>query len=837
MKVDSCDALIDTGLQRLHDGDSAGAEAQFREVLQLQPENSEALGLLGVSLFKQDQKPAARDALQKAVDLDPSNADSHFNLAEVLAALDEPKAAEASYLRCAQEDPSHPTAWRRLAEMRARAKDHKGAAEAGERALEQTPDDVDLMFWVSQQMIVAGRVPDAAVLLRSATKLAPDNLKLEVLQFNAAIFENDADGAVEHIERAAKLGADDKQVLLARFLLYNRLRRYKDAADAGGEYIKKFPEDADAHYTLGCAFEQLGEHGGAALAFARYIELQPERAVGYARLGLVLLHIGHLKDAETQLRKAIELQSDLFPAHMHLSFVLERIPGRLPEAIDAIRKALEIQPKSGEATSWLASMLAKQGKHTEAAQTFRQALELDPKNIAALVGYGGLLAAQGRIELAWENFEKAWAIAPTKAFIRATALFFSNAHPALTQDQIFSLHQHWASLMHQEKPHIFTSWDNDLAPDRVLRIGYLSPDLRSHSVAYFLEPILASHDKSAVEVFVYDNTPISDQISVHLHSLVKHWHRIVGGGADRVADMIREHQIDILVDLAGHTADSRLDVFARHPAPVQVNYLGYPNTTGLHEIEYRFTDEIADPVGSDTYHTEQLLRLDGGFLCFRPPPPAPDIVPLPAGESGPITFASFNAVHKINKKLVAIWSAVLRSLPGSTLLLKSSGLADPETRAALLENFITEQIDESRIVFVERTLGYYDHLQIYNRCDIALDTFPYNGTTTTCEALWMGLPVITLAGDRHSARVSMSILTRLGLNELVANSPEEFVSVVAGLAENRQRLAELRRTLRPRMAGSRLMDAAAHTRTIEAAYRDIWRQWCAKRAAKPQPSA
>ncbi|MGD0463399.1 MAG: tetratricopeptide repeat protein [Tepidisphaeraceae bacterium] len=828
MQVDSCDALMDSGLKRLHGGDPASAEAMFRQALEVRPDNSEALGLLGVCLFKQDRKADACEVLTQAVSLDPGDADAHYNLAEVLAAMDQTEAAQKSYFRCIEVDSSHPTALRRLAELRARKKDYAGAVDAAQQALGQTPEDAELMFWTAQQMILAGQIKDASALLRRATSLAPENLRGQVFQFNTAISNNDIDGATETIERACKLAPDNQQVLLARFLLYYRIRWLKEAADAGSEYVKRFPDDADAHYTLACAFQEQKELGGAALGFARYIELRPERAVGYARLGHVLLHVGHLKDAETQLKKALELDPKLIPAHMHLSYVLDRIPTRQAEAVAAVRAALEIDPRDTEALNWLAMLLTKQGKHTEAAQTYRQALQIDPKSIGALLGYGNLLAGQGRIETAWENFEKAWDLAPDKAYVRASGLFFANAHPDVSQDQLFVLHQQWASLCHREVPKTFDNWDNDRSPDRVLRIGYLSPDLRGHSVAYFLQPILSAHDTSAVEVVVYDCTPVSDQISVHLHALASRWYRIVGGSVERVSEMIREHQIDILVDLAGHTAESRLDVFACHPAPVQVSYIGYPNTTGLPEIEYRFTDALADPVGADTYYTERLVRLDGGFLCFNPPPPSPDVAPLPAGESGAVSFASFNAVHKINRKVVALWSSVLRALPGSRLMLKAGGLADPETRAALLENFANQGIDESQIVFVERTVGYREHLLTYNQCDIALDTFPYNGTTTTCEALWMGVPVIALAGDRHSARVSMSILSRLDLNELIAQSPEEFIAIATRLAGDRAHLAHLRSTLRTRMSQSRLMDAKAHARAVEAAYRDIWREWCAK---------
>ena len=384
-------------------------------------------------------------------------------------------------------------------------------------------------------------------------------------------------------------------------------------------------------------------------------------------------------------------------------------------------------------------------------------------------------------------------------------MFFANAHPDITQDRLFEMHQEWAALFQQENPSAFSDWDNDRSPDRVLRIGYVSPDMRSHSVSYFLQPILSSHDPSAVEVFIYDCTPISDQISVHLHALVKHWHRVVGGGADRIAEMIREHKIDILVDLAGHTAENRLDVFARHPAPVQVAYLGYPNTTGLPQIEYRFTDDLADPVGADTYYTEQLLRLDGGFLCFNPPPPSPDIAPLPSGTSGAITFAAFNAVHKINKKVVSLWSSVLRSLPGSTLLLKGGGMADPETARHYWKTSPARGLPKTAS----------------SSSSARLDITNISPSTTVATSLWIPSPITALPPPvKHcgwgfpssrwpvtdTMHGSASILSRLDLPDLIGHSPEEFIAITAKLAADRDRLAHLRSTLRARMSQSRLMD-------------------------------
>jgi predicted O-linked N-acetylglucosamine transferase (SPINDLY family) len=834
MPSDSIDQLIDSGIGQLQADRLADAQGSFTRALEISPGHSDALNFLGVALFKQNKADEARSALERAIAADPGSADAHYNLAEVLNSVGEANAADQNYLRCAELDPSHPMAWRRLAEARAARRDHRGAVQAASRFMEQTPGDVELMFWTAQQMILGGEVQEASGLLRKAAMLAPDDLQKQVYQFNTAARASDVEGALEGIERAMKIAPDSQKVLLARLLLFSRLGRLQDAVEAGRDYIRRFPEDADAHYTLGCIFESQKELGGAALAFARFIDLKPDAAIGYARLGNVLLHIGHLRDAEMQLTKAIELDEKLVPPRMHLSYVLEKLPGRMGEAMAQVRKVIEINPKDTDAINALATLMTRDGKHSDAAQTYRQALEIDPKSVGALLGYGGLLAGQGRITLAWEHFERAMANAPEASHPCSTALFFANGHPDLSSEQLFVLHQRWARLFRREQAASYTSWNNDQNPDRRLKIGYMSPDLRSHSVAYFLQPLFAAHDKTQVEVIVLDNTPTSDPISLHLSALADRWHRIVGAGAQRVAEMVRDLQVDILIDLAGHTSDNRLDIFVLRPAPIQVSYLGYPNTTGLEEIQYHFTDDLADPPGADTYYCEKLIRLPGGFLCFNPPPPAQEIGSSPAGLSGNVTFGSFNAVHKINYKVIGLWARVLHAAPSSRLLLKAAGLADPETRQTLLDSFASEDIGEDRLVFVERTVGYRDHLAIYGQVDISLDTFPYNGTTTTCEALWMGVPVIALAGKRHAARVSLDILTRLDLPELVAQDQDEYVRIAANLANDRARLIELRSTLRPRMLKSRLMDGKAHARALEDAYRQMWKTWCASSEAARQ---
>jgi predicted O-linked N-acetylglucosamine transferase (SPINDLY family) len=315
--------------------------------------------------------------------------------------------------------------------------------------------------------------------------------------------------------------------------------------------------------------------------------------------------------------------------------------------------------------------------------------------------------------------------------------------------------QHTASLANDRQPHA-----NSPDPNRRLRIGYLSPDFCRHSVAFFIESLLAAHDRSAFEILCYANVSQTDIITERLQGLADKWRDIVHLSDQQVAELVRADAVDILVDLVGHTVNNRLLVFARKPAPVQISYLGYPNTTGLSTIDYRLTDAWADPPGrADRFHTETLVRLQGGFLCYQPWPGTPEVSPLPALTSGHITFASFNNATKVNPEVIALWSKILRLLPNARLIMKALQLGDIGTRQRFAQLFEQNGVSMERVELLGWASSTAEHLELYNRVDIGLDPFPYNGTTTTCEALWMGVPVIVLAGNTHAARVGVSLLS------------------------------------------------------------------------------
>jgi predicted O-linked N-acetylglucosamine transferase (SPINDLY family) len=383
---------------------------------------------------------------------------------------------------------------------------------------------------------------------------------------------------------------------------------------------------------------------------------------------------------------------------------------------------------------------------------------------------------------------------------------------------------------HPDKADITTA-----IPDRRLRIGYVSPDFRAHSVASFLEPVLARHDTDNFDVVCYAQVAHPDRTTERLRQLAGHWRDTCAQSDEQVANMIRQDRIDILVDLAGHTRNNRLTVFTHRPAPIQLTYLGYPNTTGLPQIDYRLTDALADPPEADALHTERLVRLPRGFLCYSAPQDAPAVSPLPATAVGHITFGSLNNLAKVNEQVVELWARVLHAVPGAQLLLKGKALCDQATAGRFVEMFARHRIPADRLRLASWAATRAQHLTTYAQVDIALDPFPYNGTTTTCEALWMGVPVVALAGDRHAARVGVSILTHVGLREFIATTPDDYVRTAAGLAADRARLVALRASLRRRMADSPLCDGAAFTRDIEATYRAMWETWCGSVASEDRP--
>lgn len=541
-------------------------------------------------------------------------------------------------------------------------------------------------------------------------------------------------------------------------------------------------------------------------------------------LGLLAYRHGRLAEAEVHLLRAVALRPNESQFINHLGSTLCG-QGRLDEGIAAYCRALELNPRLADGHYNLGNALKRKGRLVQALKCYEQALQLEPGFVEAQQNLANLLRDQGHAAEAEVLLARAWQKHPRHAGLGSNCISCLNYH-VTDGDRLLGEHRKFARIHNGEPLPSRSSFANHPDPERRLRIGYVSADFCRHSVAYFAEPLIEHHHRNDFEIYCYASVPNVDELTHRFAALADVWRNIRHMPDAEVAEQIRSDGIDILVDLAGHTSNHRLLVFAGKPAPVQLTYLGYPNTTGMPSMDYRLTDIWSDPPGNERWHVEKLLRLPDGFLCFAAPREAPEVEPPPSVSKGYVTFGCFNAMAKIHPGLIEQWAGLLNAVPRSRLLLKNGSLADEEMQQQVMQAFLQHGIDADRLTLHGRTPSQRDHLALYHQVDIALDTFPYNGTTTTCEALWMGVPVISPYGELHAGRVGFSLLSVIDLPELASATPEQFLKTAIALAGDRQRLKQLRSSLRDRVR-ERLCDGERFAGQVEDAYREIWRRWCA----------
>lgn len=543
-------------------------------------------------------------------------------------------------------------------------------------------------------------------------------------------------------------------------------------------------------------------------------------------LAEVLLDLGRLGEAQELLEDLLELHPGNVRAWCNLGFAHTRAE-RGEQAVRALARAIALRPDSAPVWNNYGSALQHAGRAHEALAAFQRAALLEPRLGLFHGNVARTLLAMRRFDDALTSYARQVAIDPRNAAVYSELLFAMNYSETVVPEQMAMAHRRFAEQVETPLRSARIDARTDLGPERRLRVGLVSADLRQHSVAHFLEPLLEHLDPVEFEMLAYCNQARDDAVTHRLRDHCAGWRHIVRRTDAEVARQIADDRIDILIDLSGHTDGNRLGVFARRPAPVQLTWLGYPNTTGLASMDYRLTDDAADPPGlTEPWHSERLWRLPECFVCYRPTGDVPPPV-LSGGEpDGPIRFGSFNNHSKISPGVVVVWSRILRAIPGSRLVLKLQGADDAGLRESLVAAFESEGVDRQRVTVLSRLERADRHLERYGLIDIALDTFPYAGTTTTCDALWMGVPVVTLAGAVHASRVGASVLRAVGLPDLIAEDGDAYVRTALALASDRVRLSDLRNGLRARMAGSPLTNGRAFARDFGAALRGMWRDWC-----------
>ncbi len=601
------------------------------------------------------------------------------------------------------------------------------------------------------------------------------------------------------------------------------------AEQACAELLAADPDNLEALFLPGNLAHQKGNHEEAVDSFSPGLLRKPPRSpILRLNLGTSLTLLKRYDESISQLKEATSLDPGYSAAWFQLGVALEQ-KGNLDPAVEAYTQTRRLDPSHDHAIQRSADIRHRQNRMEEAMDLYAKALQLQPNNFMACNNAGNAAKYLGKISEALTWYQRAQELEPQQRICASNYLMTMLLTADCSPEEIYRKHALWSEtferpLVQEQKPPA-----NSPLPERPLRIGYLSCDYKNHPVAFFIEPILASHNRNNFKIYCYSNCDTPDMITAQLENRADIWRPIHDLDDDKVRDLIRNDGIDILVDLGGHTAQNRLTVFARKPAPVQATWLGYAATTGLKSIDYRITDAAADPPGiTEHFHSERLWRLPDNFICYRPPANSPPVAPLPCLTNGFVTFGVFNHFSKITPGAVDLWSELLSSLPTSKLLIKALGMEHEPMRKRTRDMFAARGISQDRLELVGKTPSIYSHLELFGKVDISLDTFPYNGTTTTCESLWMGVPVVAKEGNSHVSRVSVSLLRTVGLSGLVAGSDEDYVALAAFLAQDWKNLEILRNNLRERMNGSKLLDTVGFTRNLEQAYREMWRRWCKK---------
>ncbi len=626
------------------------------------------------------------------------------------------------------------------------------------------------------------------------------------------------DLAAETYRSILEIDPNQPDVLYFSGLLAGSRGKFREAVRFISRAIQICSDKADYYASLGDLFKNQNQTKKTILCYQQALQRNPDNLRLHTELGNIFSHQFQLEKAAVHYGKALVLRPDLAGTWYNMANVFKE-QGRFQEAIDDYNRAIELDPDYADAWNNLGNVYKTQYRLQEAIEYYQKAVKLNPGFAQAYLNMAITLKDQGKIDEAMTCYKKALALKPHSPEIHSDQLLSMHYDPKYTPRALFDEARKWwqqyGKFLTPANP-----FKKHVTRERKLRIGYLSPDFRIHSVSFFFLPLLVAHDRTAFEIFCYSDVKRPDAMTARIKELSDHYFSVTTLPNDQLAEKICRDRIDILIDLAGHTGNNRLPVFARKPAPIQITWLGYPDTTGMPVMDYRLTDAIADPEGeADRYHTETLLRMKNGFLCYGPPEDAPEVSALPALKNGEITFGSFNNLPKMNDQVISAWSQILRHVPDASLLLKSKQFVDEYTRERYRNLFSQNEISSDRVTMLPRTDSVSEHLALYNRVDIGLDPFPYNGTTTTCEALWMGVPVVTLAGDHHCSRVGASILTRMGLEELIAANVESYVQKAVALAADENRLGQLRAGLRMRMAESPICDSKFFARSVEDIYR------------------
>jgi protein O-GlcNAc transferase len=782
------DSTVEQAKARHLAGDFAGARALYEAALAAEPGHADAMFRLGVLALQCGTPDEALAWLDRALAIEPQTSRYHFARGQVLAALGRFAAAIDVYRNLLAFDATSADLWFALGGALQASGDLQAAAAAYESTVALDPQHADALNDLGNCRRQLGAPERAEAAYRRALALQP-----------------------QHGQALTNLGT----LLQAR-------GRLDDAVDMLLQAAQAAPDSPACLVNLGVALCAQHRYADAAALLARAADLAPHDAAVAYNLGNAHYGLGRLRDAQAQYRRALRLDPRHADAHNNLGNVCKAL-GEFEAAAAAFDAALTVRPGFVAAYNNLGNLLRTLGRTSDAEACLRAALRADPQHAATHSNLGNVLKDSGALDEGIAHYRRAITCDPQNAVAHsnlAYALTFQTEQAA----DVLAECRRWAArhetpLAAQRAPHA-----NPRIAGRRLRIGYVGADFRDHCQALFTVPLLAHHDHAQFEIHGYASVERPDAMTQRIAGYADVWHPVHALDDAQLAQQIRADGIDILVDLTMHMAGGRPALFARKPAPVQIAWLAYPGTTGLDAIDYRLTDPRLDPPGTDDAYSERSLRLPDTFWCYDPLASEPSPNALPALHNGYVTFGCLNNPCKLTDRTLALWRPVLDAVDGARLLLMAP---EGDARQRLAGRFARHGIDPRRVDY-QPFLPRAAYLRTYHAIDIGLDTFPYNGHTTSLDAFWMGVPVVTRSGATAVGRGGLSQLFNLGLSALAAGSDEDFARIAATLAADLPRVAGLRADLRTRMQRSPLMDGARFAANVEAAYRQVWRDWCAR---------
>ncbi|MBY0431609.1 MAG: tetratricopeptide repeat protein [Rhodospirillales bacterium] len=682
----------------------------------------------------------------------------------------------------------------------------------------------------ARQLIAEGKQSDAAARCRTVLRRDPATAEALLLLGAIATLGDRAQDAVSLLRMAVALAPDNAKACNALGIALRETRQWDEAQRYLEQALRLTPDVPDIMVNLARTLYGAKKWALAEIIYRRLLNRDQLSEKDHKNLAWTLIHLKRQHDAVNFLTTSI-IRHGPDAGKYYAMAVAHHELRETRQAIDAYRAAITADPRLMMPYVNLSSLYLRHGNAQATAEILRQMLEIRSNDPAAHMNLGLAMAALGKTEEAISCFEKTVAAEPQNDRCRSNIVFYSQYLDNRSPLNLYELAREWNWAHGKRWRNSFPVHRQDATPERRLRIGYVSSDFKNHSCNIFLRALFGHHDRANYEIHCYSGVEFPDAATHWIQERTDCWHPVHGLEDAAVASLIHHDQIDILVDLAGHTSGHRLGVFARKPAPVQVTWLGYPGTTGLDTIDWRLSDPWLTPPGGTELYSEKIYNLDRISHAFSTVCEGIEPGPMPAESNGYVTFGSFNNFAKVSDTTARLWAGVLKAIPDARLLIKCRYVESGEARDNVLDRLRRHGADLDRVILRggEERMG--EHLKIYHQVDIALDTFPYNGMTTTCEAVWMGVPVLALTGDTTASRYSTSVLSAVGLNQYIADSAEDFIARAVRLAADRDGLRSLKAGLRRQVLDSPLCDHAGFTAAVEAAYREMWRRWCREKAA------